>query len=49
MGLRVVAEGVETPEHEKLAREIGCTMVQGFRFSPPVLPEQMCELVQRFG
>lgn len=35
MGLRVVAEGVETPAHEKLAREIGCTMVQGFRFSPP--------------
>ncbi len=49
MGLRVVAEGIETAEQEALAREYGCTMVQGFRFSPPVSPDALAELLDRFG
>ena len=49
MGLRVVAEGVETAAQEARAREFGCTMVQGFRFSPPVSAEELPELLKRFG
>lgn len=47
--LIVVAEGIETAEQEALAREYGCTMVQGFRFSPPVSPDALAELLDRFG
>jgi diguanylate cyclase (GGDEF)-like protein len=34
--LRVVAEGVETPEQAELLRESGCDELQGFLFSPAV-------------
>ncbi len=35
LGLRVVAEGVETAEQEKFLREIGCHLVQGYRYGRP--------------
>jgi diguanylate cyclase (GGDEF)-like protein/PAS domain S-box-containing protein len=34
--LKVVAEGVETPEQARMLRELGCDMAQGFLYSPPV-------------
>jgi diguanylate cyclase (GGDEF)-like protein/PAS domain S-box-containing protein len=36
LGMRVVAEGVETLEQLKLLRELSCDEVQGFLMSPPV-------------
>ena len=36
----VVAEGVETKEQMNALREIGCDMVQGYLFSPPVPAEK---------
>ena len=36
IGLAVVAEGVETEEQVRLARELGCGYAQGFHFSEPV-------------
>lgn len=35
LGLRVVAEGVETAAQEEFLREIGCTHVQGYRYGRP--------------
>jgi diguanylate cyclase len=42
LGLRVVAEGVETPEELEVLRQLGCDFVQGYLFSRPMSVEQ-CE------
>ena len=42
----VVAEGVETEEQMKALREMGCDMVQGYLFSPPVPPEKFEPFLQ---
>ncbi len=36
LGLRTVAEGVETEEELTLVRDLGCTLVQGFYFTRPL-------------
>ncbi len=36
IGLSVVAEGVETEEQVRVARDLGCGFAQGFHFSEPV-------------
>jgi diguanylate cyclase (GGDEF)-like protein len=36
IGLGVVAEGVETEEQVRMARELGCGYAQGFHFAEPV-------------
>ena len=46
LGLRVVAEGVETPGHLKVLQSEGCDLAQGFHFSRP-LP--WAQFVEDFG
>ena len=46
MGLRVVAEGVETEVQLRVLSDLGCEAVQGFLFSPGVRPEQLAEVLQ---
>ena len=36
LGLDVIAEGVETPEQARIARDSGCSHEQGFLYSRPV-------------
>ena len=36
MGIEVVAEGVETMEHARLLRELGCDILQGYAFARPM-------------
>ncbi len=46
LGLRVVAEGVESASSAALLTEMGCDLAQGFHYSPPVPAEQLPPLVR---
>jgi diguanylate cyclase (GGDEF)-like protein len=43
LGLRVVAEGVETAHEAQVLRGIGCDELQGFLFSKPLPPAQLAQ------
>jgi len=41
LGMRVIAEGVETPEQLEILRLYGCDGAQGYFFSHPLPPEEL--------
>ncbi|MDB5819482.1 MAG: histidine kinase [Rhizobacter sp.] len=41
LGLRVIAEGVETLRQMEVLRGLGCSIMQGFLFSKPMPPEEL--------
>ena len=45
MGLRIIAEGIETPQQWQLLREWGCHEGQGFLMSRPVSPEKISTML----
>jgi diguanylate cyclase (GGDEF)-like protein/PAS domain S-box-containing protein len=47
--MRVVAEGVETPEHLAFLQEQRCPEGQGYYFSPPVSAAEFAQLLGRIG
>lgn len=41
LGLKVVVEGVETPEQDQLVRSLGCDLAQGFLYARPMPAKKM--------
>ncbi|MBT8446271.1 MAG: EAL domain-containing protein, partial [Gammaproteobacteria bacterium] len=46
LGLKVVAEGVETEEQRALLASLGCDFAQGYLFSKPVSPEEISAMLK---
>ena len=49
LNLKVIAEGVETKEHEQFLMDQGCDEVQGFRYSRPVPTEKFEAFVNSYN
>ena len=47
LGLRTVAEGVESEQQIRQLKEIGCELVQGFFLARPLEPEDACLLLRK--
>ncbi|NDO82133.1 hypothetical protein CJP72_15575 [Citrobacter sp. NCU1] len=47
MNMRVVAEGIETPEQEMLLTRMGCGVLQGFLYAKPIPANRIQELIQK--
>jgi EAL domain-containing protein (putative c-di-GMP-specific phosphodiesterase class I) len=47
LGMRVVAEGVETMAQIQILKSLGCDEIQGFYLSRPVPPSVMQTLLPR--
>jgi diguanylate cyclase (GGDEF)-like protein len=49
LGIRVVAEGVETPEQRTALRALGCTVAQGYHFYRPLSPRRAADVLTEVG
>ncbi len=49
LGLKVIAEGVETPTQRQRLNELGCDELQGYLFSPPLPIESLGEWLAKQG
>jgi EAL domain-containing protein (putative c-di-GMP-specific phosphodiesterase class I) len=46
LGLRIVAEGIETPDQAAVAASLGCTVAQGYLWSPPLPAADVTAVLQ---
>ena len=47
LGMRVIAEGVETVEQAKFLKSIDCSMVQGYLYDRPLCVEEFIKRLQK--
>ena len=45
LGIKVVAEGVETMEQADILRDLGCDLLQGFAFARPMPSSELVEWI----
>jgi len=48
LGMKVIAEGVETQEEARIVRDLGCEWIQGFFFAKPMALEDAEKFVQNW-
>lgn len=46
LGIQAVAEGVETMDHAVILRDLGCDILQGYAFAPPMPSEELMSFVR---
>ena len=46
LGLKVVAEGIETQQQVDILRNLNCDIIQGYLFSRPITFDEMTEMLQ---
>lgn len=46
LGIKVVAEGVETMQHAAILRDLGCDTLQGYAFAAPMSSEDLIEFIR---
>jgi diguanylate cyclase len=46
LGLKTIAEGVETPAQAKVLKSLGCNEVQGFMYAKPMPQQQLLEFLK---
>jgi diguanylate cyclase len=49
LNLKVIAEGVETPEQLEFLQMLGCDQYQGYHYSKPMPAAEFAELIRRDG
>jgi EAL domain-containing protein (putative c-di-GMP-specific phosphodiesterase class I) len=47
LGLRTVAEGIETAEQLEILQQLGCELGQGYLFATPMLAKQWLQWMER--
>lgn len=48
LGLKTVAEGVETKEHVEILEKLGCDYLQGYFYSKPIAKKDFIDLLQKY-
>jgi EAL domain-containing protein (putative c-di-GMP-specific phosphodiesterase class I) len=47
LGKRVIAEGIETEEQQDMLQKLGCDMMQGYFYSPPMRLQFAEQFIER--
>lgn len=49
LGVELIAEGVELPEHAQILRDLGCRVMQGFAYAEPIAQADFLEWMKGFS